>query len=93
MQNTILMIRWQRNVAFLTYAYDMLLVLVPFVFLAPSYFAGTVQFGQITQASAAFLTLRAALSIIVDQFNSLSSFAAVVDRLGSYREAGGSGQV
>jgi putative ATP-binding cassette transporter len=33
--------------------------------------------------------VRGALSIIVDQFNSLSSFAAVVNRLGSYLEAGG----
>jgi putative ATP-binding cassette transporter len=87
-KNSILMVRWQRNVAFLTYSYDLLLVLVPVVVLAPSYFAGTVEFGQITQASAAFLTLRSALSIIVDQFNSLSNFAAVVERLGSYLEAG-----
>ena len=42
----------------------------------------------VTQASAAFLTLRTALSIIVDQFNSLRSFAAVVERLGGYLEAG-----
>ncbi|MBY0275505.1 ABC transporter ATP-binding protein/permease [Candidatus Binatia bacterium] len=88
-QNSTLMVRWQRNVAFLTYSYDLLLALVPVVALAPSYFAGEIAFGQITQASAAFLTLRTALSIIVDQFNSLSSFAAVVERLGSYLEAGG----
>ena len=87
-ENSTLMIRWQRNVAFLTYSYDLLLVLVPVVILAPAYFAGKVEFGQITQASAAFLTLRTALSIIVDQFNSLSSFAAVVERLGSYLESG-----
>jgi putative ATP-binding cassette transporter len=92
-ENTILMVRWQRNVAFLTYGYDLLLALVPVVVLAPSYFAGTVQFGQITQASAAFLTLRTALSIIVDQFNALSSFAAVVERLGGYLEAGDRPQV
>lgn len=87
-RNSTLMVRWQRNVAFLTYSYDLLLALVPVVALAPSYFAGEIQFGQITQASAAFLALRTALSIIVDQFNSLSSFAAVVERLGSYLEAG-----
>jgi putative ATP-binding cassette transporter len=86
--NSNLMVRWQRNVAFFTYAYDLLLALVPMAVLAPSYFAGRVEFGEITQASAAFLTLRAALSIIVDQFNSLSSFAAVVERLGGYLEAG-----
>ncbi|HVP30265.1 MAG TPA: ABC transporter ATP-binding protein/permease [Myxococcota bacterium] len=86
-KNSILMVRWQRNVAFLTYAYDLLLALVPAIVLAPSYFAGQVAFGQITQASAAFVTLRAALSIIVDQFNQLSNFAAVVERLGGYWEA------
>lgn len=86
--NTIQMVQWQRNVAFLTYFYDMLLALVPLAVLAPSYFAGNVEFGHITQASAAFLTVRSALSIVVDQFNALSSFAAVVERLGGYLEAG-----
>lgn len=88
-KNSNLMVRWQRNVAFFTYSYDMLLALVPVLVLAPSYFAGAIAFGQITQASAAFLTLRGALSIIVDQFNSLSNFAAVVERLGTYLEADG----
>ncbi|HEY7436973.1 MAG TPA: ABC transporter ATP-binding protein/permease [Methylomirabilota bacterium] len=77
----------QRNLAFFTYAYDLLLPLVPFVVLAPSFFAGTIEFGKITQAGAAFATLRTALSLIIDQFTSFSSFAAVVERLGTYREA------
>ncbi len=85
--NSKLMVLWQRNVAFLTYAYDGLLALVPVLVLAPSFFAGTVEFGQIIQASAAFLTLRTSLSLIVDQFNSLSNLAAVVERLGTYAEA------
>ena len=77
----------QRNLAFFTYAYDLLLPLVPFIVLAPSFFAGTLEFGKITQASAAFITLRSSLSLIIDQFTSLSSFAAVVERLGVYQEA------
>jgi putative ATP-binding cassette transporter len=79
----------QRNLAFFTYAYDLLLPLVPFLVLAPSFFAGTVEFGKITQASVAFITLRTSLSLIIDQFTSLSSFAAVVERLGAYVEASG----
>lgn len=86
-KNYNLLILWQRNLAFFTYTYDFLLVLVPYCVLAPSFFAGTIAFGQITQAGIAFLALRTALSIIVDQFNSLSTFAAVVERLGSYLEA------
>ncbi len=87
LENSKRMIRWQRNLGFFTYAYDLMLVLVPVAVLAPAYFSGRIEFGQITQASAAFVTLRNALSVIVDQFNQLSSFAAVVERLGSYREA------
>ena len=87
MVNFNLLIVWQRNLAFFTYAYDFLLPLVPYLALAPSFFAGTIEFGKITQASAAFITLRTSLSLVIDQFNSLSSFAAVVERLGAYREA------
>jgi len=86
-QNFNLLIEWQRNLAFFTYTYDLLLPLVPFLILAPGFFAGRVEFGKITQASAAFITLRISLSIIIDQFNGLSSYAAVVERLGVYMEA------
>jgi putative ATP-binding cassette transporter len=89
MQNLHPLLAWQRNLAFFTYGYDFLLPLVPVVALAPAFFAGTIEFGKITQASAAFITLRASFSIIIDQFNSLSSFAAVVERLGGYLEASG----
>ena len=92
-KNYNLLILWQRNLAFFTYTYDYLLVLVPVFFLAPAFFAGRVAFGQITQAGVAFLALRTALSIIIDQFNSLSTFAAVVERLGCYLEAADSQQV
>jgi len=86
-QNFNLLIEWQRNLAFFTYTYDLLLPLVPFFILAPGFFAGKVEFGKITQASGAFITLRVSLSIIIDQFNGLSSYAAVVERLGVYLEA------
>jgi len=42
-----------------------------------------VEFGVITQSVMAFSTLVAALSLIVTQYQSLSSFAAVVERLGA----------
>jgi len=86
-RNYHLLIEWQRNLAFFTYAYDLLLPLVPFFILAPRFFDGRIELGKITQASAAFITLRASFSIIIDQFNGLSSYAAVVERLGVYIEA------
>jgi putative ATP-binding cassette transporter len=87
------MLVWQRNVAFFTYAYDLLLPLVPLLVLAPSFFAGTLEFGKITQASAAFITLRTSLSLIIDQFSTLSGFAAVVERLCEYQEISTTGRI
>ena len=92
-KNFNLLISWQRNLAFFTYAYDFLLPLLPYFILAPSFFAGKIEFGKITQASGAFITLRTSLSIIIDQFNSLSNFAAVVERLGGYLEVAERGQL
>jgi putative ATP-binding cassette transporter len=74
-------------------------VIVPALVVAPRYFAGELDFGGISQASFAFTQVLGALSIIVDQFESLSAFAAGVDRLDSFRtvmlhpEADGSGAV
>jgi vitamin B12/bleomycin/antimicrobial peptide transport system ATP-binding/permease protein len=92
-KNFNLLISWQRNLAFFTYGYDFLLPLLPYFILAPSFFAGKIEFGKITQASGAFITLRISLSIIIDQFNSLSNFAAVVERLGGYLEVAESGRL
>jgi len=89
MRNLHLLIAWQRNLAFFTYGYDFLLPLVPVLTLAPAFFTGAIEFGKITQASVAFITLRTSFSIIIDQFNSLSSFAAIVERLGVYLEVSG----
>ncbi|HXR36232.1 MAG TPA: ABC transporter ATP-binding protein/permease [Candidatus Binataceae bacterium] len=86
-KNLNLMIVWQRNLAFFTYGFDFLLPLVPYVVLAGPFFVGKVEFGKITQASGAFVTLRTSFSIIIDQFNLVSGFAAVVERLGGYLEA------
>jgi vitamin B12/bleomycin/antimicrobial peptide transport system ATP-binding/permease protein len=92
-KNFNLLILWQRNLAFFTYGYDFLLPLLPYFVLAPSFFSGKIEFGKITQASGAFITLRTSLSIIIDQFNSLSNFAAVVERLGGYLEVAERGRL
>ena len=48
---------------------------------------GEIEFGVITQSAMAFTTLVAAFSLIVTQFQSLSTYAAVVSRLGSLVDA------
>ena len=51
--------------------------------MAPRYIRGEVEFGVVTQSAMAFAQLLGAFSLIINQFQSLSSFAAVVARLGA----------
>ncbi len=81
------LIGWQRNLGFLTTGYSYFVVIIPSLVIAPLYFAGTVKFGVITQADMAFAQVLASLSIIVSSFETISSFVAVVNRLGGFVEA------
>ncbi|MEG4235318.1 ABC transporter ATP-binding protein/permease [Microcoleus sp. Pol11C3] len=80
-RNFNLLIGWQRNVDYFTTGYGYAVVIIPALFLAPAYFAGKIQFGDITQAGFAFSQVLGAFSVIVTQIEPLSSFAASINRL------------
>src|SRR5271166_6197065 len=76
-----------RNVGFFTTGYNWLIQIIPALIVAPSFMRGDVEFGVVTQSAMVFSTLVAAFSLIVTQFQSISTFAAVVARLSSMLEA------
>ena len=76
-----------RNLGFFTTGYNWLIQIIPALIVAPAFIRGDVEFGVITQSAAAFAMLLAAFSLIVTQFQSISSFAAVVARLSTLIEA------
>jgi vitamin B12/bleomycin/antimicrobial peptide transport system ATP-binding/permease protein len=76
-----------RNVGFFTTGYNWLIQIIPALIVAPTFIRGEIDFGAITQSGMAFSSVVAALSLIVTQFQSLSTFAAVVARLSSMTEA------
>src|SRR5947208_4432036 len=76
-----------RNLAFFTNGYNYLIQIIPALVVAPLFIRGEVEFGVITQSAMAFSTLVGALSLVVTQFQSISSFAAVISRLGSLADA------
>jgi putative ATP-binding cassette transporter len=80
-------IRVTRGLVIFTGGYNYLIQLIPLLIVAPLYFRGKVEFGVVTQAAMAFAQVLAALSLIVTQFETLSSFAAVSDRLDAIVEA------
>jgi len=55
--------------------------------VAPRYLRGEIELGVVTQSAMAFTQILGAFSLIVTQFTQISSFAAVVNRLGSIWEA------
>jgi vitamin B12/bleomycin/antimicrobial peptide transport system ATP-binding/permease protein len=81
-----LLILWQRHLGLFTAAYDNAAALVPWFVLAGVYFSGRFQLGEITQAGYAFMVLQSSLSLVVDQFQSLTDYASVVNRLAAFEE-------
>jgi putative ATP-binding cassette transporter len=76
-----------RNLGFFTTGYNYLIQIIPALIIAPMFIRGEVEFGVITQSAIAFSQLLGAFSLIVTQFQSISSFAAVVARLSSLADA------
>lgn len=82
-----LLIGWQRNVDYFTTGYRYIVIILPSLIMAPLYFAGEIQFGDITQANFAFSQVLAAFSVVVAQIEALSAFAAGINRLATFSEA------
>ena len=75
-----------RNIGFFTTGYDYLTQLIPLVIVAPLVIRGEIEFGKMAQAQIAFLLVMGAFSIIVKEFQRISIFGAVIERLGTFCE-------
>ena len=73
-----------RNLDFFTSGYRYIIQLLPAAVVAPLYFRGDIEFGEINQSFSAFSHILGDVSLVVFQFNSLASFSAVIDRLGEF---------
>jgi putative ATP-binding cassette transporter len=87
MENRRSIIGVTRNLAFFTIGYNYLIQLIPLLIVAPLYIRGDVEFGVVTQSAMAFAQVMGAFSLIVTQFETLSNFAAVTDRLNTITDA------
>ncbi|XP_023737010.1 ABC transporter D family member 2, chloroplastic [Lactuca sativa] len=73
-----------RNLEFFTSGYRYLIQILPAAVVAPMYFSGKIEFGVINQSVSAFNHILGDFSLIVFQFQSISAFSAVIDRLGEF---------
>jgi putative ATP-binding cassette transporter len=76
-----------RRLGFFTTGYNYLIQIIPALIVAPLFIRGKVEFGVVTQSAMAFAQVVGAFSIIVDQFQSISSFGAVIVRVSALSAA------
>ena len=75
-----------RNLGFFTTGYNYLIQLIPILIVAPLFIRGQVEFGVISQSAMAFSHLIGAFSLVVSQFQQISSYAVVMARLSALGE-------
>ncbi len=73
-----------RNLNFFTTGYNYMIQLIPILIIAPMFIEGKVEFGVIGQSAMAFATLLGAFSLIITQFQAISTYASVMARLSEF---------
>jgi putative ATP-binding cassette transporter len=76
-----------RNLGFFSTGYNYLSQIIPVLVVAPLFMRGEAEFGIIPQSTMAFSHVLGAFSLVVTQFPQLSTYAAVVARVGAFVEA------
>ena len=87
LDNFLKIINVNRNLGFFVTFYNNFKPVLPIIIVSPLYLAGEIRFGVVTQSADAFVRVVEALSVLIQHFGTISSVAAVVTRLGSFREA------
>lgn len=74
----------QRNIDYFINAYRYLIQILPIAIVAPRYFANEISLGVISQSAGAFNHVLSDLSILINSFESLSTFTACNERLSDF---------
>ena len=78
------LIKVQLRLNLFQYGYSFLTIILPSAIIAGRVISGELEVGRAIQAAGAFAAILSALTVIVDNFDSFSKFAAGIDRLDSF---------
>ncbi len=81
------LIRWSAAIYVVRRSYDYFSRFLPWLVIAPIYFAKEVDFGVFSQAGIAFAQVFGSLSFIVENIEQLTAFSASISRLESFQGA------
>lgn len=85
--NYLALVERRKKLLAFTATYGQLSPIIPYIFAAPFYFAGSIALGVMTQTAGAFARVDAALTFFITYYTSLAGFKSVVDRLTSFDAA------
>ena len=78
-------IKRRKKLTWFTYGYGQVAIVFPFLVAAPRYFDKAIQLGGLMQISSAFRQVQESLSFIVNSYNEIAEYQAVVQRLAGFR--------
>ncbi|HTM47103.1 MAG TPA: ABC transporter ATP-binding protein/permease, partial [Bryobacteraceae bacterium] len=77
-------IRWTLRLNFFYYCNSYLVMVLPTLIIAPRVLSGELEVGRIVQATGAFSAVLSALTLLLDNLEEMSRFAASVGRLETF---------
>src|SRR6516225_6255677 len=78
-------IKRRKRLTWFTCGYGQVAIVFPYLVAAPRYFSKTIQLGGLMQIASAFHQVQRSLSFIVDAYNEIAQYQAVVQRLSGFR--------
>jgi len=75
-----------RILGFAQYGSGQAAVVFPYLIAAPHYFSQRLKLGEIQQVADAFIQLQGSLAYIINAYNDIANWAAVVERLATFRD-------
>lgn len=83
-KNFLMLIRGQLSLNLFQHAYSLFTLVIPSAIIASRVISGELEVGRAVQAAGAFAAVLGAISLIVENFEGLSRFAAGIERLDSF---------
>jgi putative ATP-binding cassette transporter len=79
--NYLRLIGWQFGLNFFQYTHTLLMMVLPSVVIAPRVLSGELEVGRIVEATGAFSAIMGSLTILLDNMEALSRYAAGIRRV------------
>jgi putative ATP-binding cassette transporter len=85
--NFLAIVSLRKKLTTFTQSYAQFNAVLPYILVAPYYFAGQIQLGGMTQAASAFGRVEASMSFFISFYATLAEYKAIIDRLTGFDRA------